>query len=211
MKRKRGYKSELRAQQTAGTRDLIIKTAAESFVPWTTDVPFDKLAERAGISVRTVFRHFPTQRDLVAATVPYLEERCGWRPDEMTAENLAEMSQRTFAYFGDLLERSAGDSDPMPAELRTVRARQRTEPIERAIGPLTERMDPGLARGVLAVMSGLTRIHFLRGMHEQWGLGGEDAGKAVEWAVNALLGALRERQGSWKQGKSRKARSRKRP
>src|SRR6187399_3018913 len=130
MKRKRSYKSELRAQQAAGTRDLIIKTAAESFVPWSTDVPFDKLAERAGISVRTVFRHFPTQRDLVAVVAPYLEERCGWRPDEMTADNLAEMSRSTFAYFGELLERGKQDADPMPLAVRDIRL-HRTVPIER--------------------------------------------------------------------------------
>jgi AcrR family transcriptional regulator len=209
MKGKRGYKSELRAQQAAATRELIIKTAAESFVPWSTDVPFDKLAERAGISVRTVFRHFPTQRDLVAVVAPYLEERSGWRPEEMTADNLAEMSRSTFAYFGELLARGTHDSDPMPPALRELR-RRRTVPIERAIGPLTEGLDPGLARAVLALLSGLTRLHFLRAMHEQWGVGGEDAGKAVEWAVSALLAALRERQKPCKPNERRKSPPRKR-
>src|SRR5262245_8221792 len=199
MKRRRGYKSDLRAQQTAATRELIIKTAAEAFVPWTTDVPFDQLAERAGISVRTVFRHFPTQRDLIEAATPYLMERCGWRPNEMTADNFAEMSAKTFAYFGSLLENSGRDSDPMPAALRQNRVQQRIAPIERALGPLTEGLEPGLARAVLAVLSGLTRVHFLRGMHEQWGTRGEDAGMAIEWAVSALLAALRERQEQWKQ------------
>jgi AcrR family transcriptional regulator len=210
MNRKRGYKSDLRAHQAAATRDLIIKTAAEQFVPWSTDVPFDQLAERAGISVRTVFRHFPTQRDLVVAVTPYLEQRCGWRPEEMTADNFAEMSRNTFAYFGELLERGRRDSDPLPAPLRNLRMRNRITPIERALGPLTQGMDPGMARAVLALLSGLTRVPFMRGMHEQWGVGGEDASKAVEWAVNALLAALRERQEQWKQDKNRKPRSRKR-
>ncbi len=210
MKRKRGYKSDLRAQQAAATRELIIKTAAEEFVPWSTDVPFDQLAERAGISVRTVFRHFPTQRDLMDAAVPYLLESSGWRPDEMTADNFAEMSAKAFAYFGGLLEKGGRDSDPMPAPLRQYRVEQRIAPIERALGPLTEGMDPALARAVLALFSGFTRIHFLRGMHEQWGTRGEDASRAIEWAVSALLKALRERKEQWKQNKNRKPRSRKR-
>src|SRR5688572_10364458 len=138
MKRKRGYKSDLRAQQAASTRELIIKTAAEQFVPWSTDVPFDQLAERAGISVRTVFRHFPTQRDLIEAATPYLLERSGWRPEEMTADNFAEMSGKAFAYFGALLDSSGRDSDPMPAPLRQHRVQKRIAPIERALGPLTE-------------------------------------------------------------------------
>lgn len=210
MKRKRGYQSDLRAQQAAATRELIIKTAAESFVPWSTDVSFDRLAERAGISVRTVFRHFPTQRDLVDAVAPYLEQRSGWQPDQMTADNLAAMGRTTFAYFGDLLQRGGHDSDPMPPALRGIRNRHRIGAIERAVGPLTEGMDPELARGVLSVISGLTRIHFLRGMHEQWGLGGEAAGKAIEWAVETLLGELRERQKQWDKEQKRKPQSKKR-
>lgn len=209
MKRKRGYKSDLRAQQAAATRELIIKTAAECFVPWATDVPFDQLAERAGISVRTVFRHFRTQRDLLEAATPYLLERSGWRPDEMTADNYAEMSARTFAYFGGLLESRGRDVDPMPRLLRLHRIEQRLAPIERALGPLTEGMPPEQARAVLAVLSGLTRIHFLRGMYEQWGTRSEDASKAIEWTVNALIAALRERQEKWKQDKHSKPRSRK--
>lgn len=210
MKRKRGYKSELRGKQAAATRELIIKTAAEAFVPWSTEVPFDQLAERAGISVRTVFRHFPTQRDLLEAATPYLLERSGWRPDEMTDDNFAEMAAKAFAYFGGLLESSARDSDPMPAVLRQHRVQQRIAPIERALGPLTEGLEPGLGRAVLAVLSGLTRIQFLRGMHEQWGTRGADASMAIEWAVSALLAALRARQEQWKQDKNRKPRSRKR-
>jgi AcrR family transcriptional regulator len=170
----------------------------------------DQLAERAGISVRTVFRHFPSQRDLLEAATPYLLERSGWRPDEMTADNFAEMSARAFAYFGGLLESIGRDLDPMPPRLRPNRVQQRIAPIERALGPLMEGMEPEQARAMLAVLSGLTRINFLRGMHEQWGTRGEDAGKAVEWAVTTLLGALREKQARWKQDKSRKPRPRKR-
>ena len=204
MKAKRGYQSDLRAQQAAATRELIVKTTAESFVPWSTDVSFDEVAAHAGISVRTVFRHFPTQRDLMLAVVSYVEQRCGWKPDELTADNLAPMIRDSFAYFGELLERGKRDSGPVPEPLREQRAR-RTAAIERALAPLTKGIQPKLARGVLAAVSGLSRIQFLRDMHEQWGVGGEDAGKAVEWVINALLGQLRERQGTWNKQKSRKA------
>jgi hypothetical protein len=128
----------------------------------------------------------------------------------MTADNFAEMSGKAFAYFGGLLEKRGRDSDPMPALLRQHRVQQRIAPIERALGPLTEGLEPGLARAVLAVLSGLTRIQFLRGMHEQWGTRGEEASMAIEWAVSALLAALRARQEQWKQDMNRKPRSRKR-
>jgi hypothetical protein len=41
------------------------------------------------------------------------------------------------------------------------------------------------------VFAGLIRVHFMRAMYEHWGLSGVEAGRAVEWAINALLEALR--------------------
>jgi hypothetical protein len=70
--------------------------------------------------------------------------------------------------------------------------RKRLEMIERIVGPYTEGMDPVRARSLFAVIDGLVRVPFLRGMHEHWGLSGHDAGRAVEWAINTLLDQLRQ-------------------
>ena len=78
--------------------------------------------------------------------------------------------------------------------------------IERIVGPYTEGMDPALARGLFAVFDGLIRVQFLRAMHEHWGLGGEDAGRAVEWAINALFDQL-SKEGPWKPKRKSKKRS----
>jgi AcrR family transcriptional regulator len=183
------YQSELRAEQFAATRQRIIEAAVKGFAPWASDIPFDKVAERARVSERTVYRHFPTQRDLFEAVITHIIARSGWNPDEVEAETLGATVAQAFTYYGTLFP----GVDPAPEaqgmqELRSKRLKM----IERIMAPYIEGMDPVRARGLSAVIDGLVRVPFLRGMHEHWGLSGHDAGRAVEWAINTLLDQLRQ-------------------
>ena len=198
------YRSELRAEQAAATRQRIIEAALEGFAPWSTDLPFDRVAARARVSERTVYRHFPTQKDLFDAVAAHVVAHSGWNPDEVEADTFGATAARAFTYFGTLFEHV--DREPEAPEMQALRSK-RFEMIERIVGPYTDGMGAVRARGLFAVFDGLIRVQFLRGMHEQWGLGGEDAGRAVEWAVNALLDQLRQ-EGTWKPKRKSKKRTR---
>ena len=50
-------------------RDRILAAAEEVFGVAGADAPTDEVARRAGVGIGTVFRHFPTKRDLLEATV----------------------------------------------------------------------------------------------------------------------------------------------
>lgn len=184
--------NDLRAAQLALTRSRIIDAALQRFTPWSTDLPFDDIAARAGVSVRTVYRHFPSQRDLLDAVTAHLMEHSGWKPDELDAETLAAATHRSFVYYAGLLAAGNHEREQRSAELDALRA-MRLGAIERVVGPETEGLDPELARGVMAVFAGLTRVHFLMSMTEHWGLDGPSAGRAIEWAINALFDDLRRR------------------
>src|SRR3954452_22001144 len=61
----RSYESPLREEQTAATRERILATVAELVVtesPALISIPM--IAHKARVSVRTVYRHFPTKEDL---------------------------------------------------------------------------------------------------------------------------------------------------
>ncbi|MBR0724960.1 TetR/AcrR family transcriptional regulator [Bradyrhizobium manausense] len=71
-------KSKRRAAASARTKrhlradaqrniDLLLQTAAERFARSGVDVPMREIAERAGVGVGTLYRHFPTRSDLVVA------------------------------------------------------------------------------------------------------------------------------------------------
>ncbi|SDG07293.1 transcriptional regulator, TetR family [Lentzea fradiae] len=50
-------------------RELLLSAAAEEFAENGVDAPISAVARRAGLGKGTVFRHFPTKDDLVAALV----------------------------------------------------------------------------------------------------------------------------------------------
>jgi AcrR family transcriptional regulator len=50
-------------------RKRILEAAAEVFAAQGVSVPIDVVAERAGVGVGTLYRHFPTKEDLFAAIV----------------------------------------------------------------------------------------------------------------------------------------------
>lgn len=190
MNKRSEYSSELRAEQAAATRARILQAAVEGFAPWTVELPFAQVAERARVSVRTVYRHFPTQQDLLDAVMAHIVEHSGWRPDEVGPDTIGSMAARSFEYFGDLLDRGGHEPQGQAPGMEHLR-RQRLEAMERVVEPFSGGMDPNHLRGVCAVLAGMTRVEFLRGMYEHWGLTGAEAGRAVEWAVNTLLDELR--------------------
>jgi AcrR family transcriptional regulator len=190
MNTRRAYRSELRAEQAAATRARIVEAAAEGFAPWTVELPFNKVAERARVSVRTVYRYFPTQLDLLNAARAHVVEHSGWKPAEVGPDTIGSMAARAFEYFGALLQRGGHEPQPQAPGMEELR-RQRLEAMERVVAPFSDAMDPEQLRGVGAVLAGMTRVEFLRGMYEHWGLSGAEAGRAVEWAVNVLLDELR--------------------
>ena len=68
----RGYRMDARAASTAATRDRILSSAlALSTERLTIEITLDDVAERAGVSVQTVLRHFGSRAGLLDATIAY--------------------------------------------------------------------------------------------------------------------------------------------
>ncbi|GAA2393704.1 MULTISPECIES: TetR/AcrR family transcriptional regulator [Streptomyces] len=56
-------------------RRLLLRAATEAFAECGADVPMHTIAQRAGVAKGTVFRHFPTKDDLLAAIMMRLLDR----------------------------------------------------------------------------------------------------------------------------------------
>jgi len=78
-------------------RDRILEAAEAVFAAEGVDVPVDVIAEKAGVGVGTLYRHFPTKERLCAAIL--LQRLVGITAD---ARALAEAEDPAAAFFGFL-------------------------------------------------------------------------------------------------------------
>ena len=95
---KRTYESAVRREQLEQTRERIVDALVEQV--WEerlTDFSVPKVAKRAGVSTRTVYRHFPTRDDLLDAVGARLIDRA---PHPAPPESFDEMP----AYTGRLFD-----------------------------------------------------------------------------------------------------------
>ncbi|WP_090767739.1 TetR/AcrR family transcriptional regulator [Nonomuraea maritima] len=63
----------------------LLEAAAAAFVASGVDVPVRDIAARAGVGVGTIYRHFPTRADLVAAVYRHQVEACAAAGPELLA------------------------------------------------------------------------------------------------------------------------------
>jgi AcrR family transcriptional regulator len=96
---KRSYQQRKRAEDVAATRRRITEAAVElhgSVGPSRTTV--SAVAERAGVQRHTVYRHFPTETDLVAACSSHFWESDPL-PDPSEWGPLEDALDRLYAYY----------------------------------------------------------------------------------------------------------------
>src|SRR3954452_9555040 len=88
----RRYDSPVRRSRAAVTRERIVAAGSElvhHFPSWDwKELTFRAVADRAGVSERTVYRHFATERELHDAGMRRLEEEAGLSYDQLRLADL---------------------------------------------------------------------------------------------------------------------------
>ena len=110
---RRSYDSPVRRRQMAQTRTRILAAGAalaRQSTSWDwPELTCRAVALRAGVSERTVFRHFGTERDLRRAVMRQLEIEAGVEYEALELGELGLMARRVFVAMG----RFAIASSPM--------------------------------------------------------------------------------------------------
>lgn len=187
---RRRYDNRARQEKAAQTRERIVAAGSDlvhEFNSWNwRDLTFKAVAERAGVGERTVYRHFPTERQLHDAVMQRLESEAGVSYEEVDLDNLAETTTRVFA---SLQRFSVRESIPPPEDAAFVSSDQRRrDALLRAVSgaggsPTRQQMIAGL----LDVLWSPTSYERLVG---GWGLDGADAAGAIEWLMAKVITAL---------------------
>jgi AcrR family transcriptional regulator len=119
--------------------DALLQAALEVFATSGVDAPVREIAEKAGVGVGTLYRHFPQRADLVAAVFRHEIDACAEAASILAAEHepgeaLARWMQRYAAFIGTkrglavALHSGNPAFDPLPAYFQ-----QRLEPALRTL------------------------------------------------------------------------------
>lgn len=188
--------ASLRDQQAAVARERILRAVAELLErDGAAELTVPQVAELSGVSLRTVYRYFPTREELLAAAGRFIGGKLLQQGYPTSLDDVADSFQRACVEFDERpgLVRAMALSE-VGREARSSRRRERLEAIRRTldaeVGGLTTR-ERREAEAVLAYLHNMLAYTTLR---EEQGLSGEEIGEALGWAIRTLIADLRRRQ-----------------
>lgn len=188
--------SSLRDQQQQLTREIILRSVAdqlESGDPSEITVP--EVARSAGVSVRTVYRHFASREDLIREAAEWISAHlfgASLMPEtvaELAAdylENLVAFDEHPKLVRAMAVSR-AGNS------VRSARRARRLESLGRALREVTDNLSQEEQRQAEALFGYLVNMLAWVTMRDEYGLSGEQIAAAMDWALGALIDDLRRR------------------
>jgi AcrR family transcriptional regulator len=195
----RNYSSPLRERQREATRRLIVEAVAGLVAEGEIHTfSAQDVADRAGVSYASVYRHFPTREALLRGTYE-------WANEVITGE-VGTTVPRRLEDVPDWIGRSLPQFERYPevsqALLILMGALNLQPPARQARDDLLEdlvRRDvPELAadrvRPVAAVLRFLAGSHAWATLRQRFGLAPEEAALALRWALDALIRELRAEQ-----------------
>jgi AcrR family transcriptional regulator len=184
------YASPLRERQKADTRELILDTVKRLLKDrGLNDLSLAVVAREAGITERTVYRHFATREQLLEATWAAVNDRLGMREFPQTAAELIDRPRKVFPAFDAQAEViRAMLASPQGRELRLRVNKERQAAIRAAVRDAKPNLrEPAFTRLCAAVQL-LYSASGWATMTDYWGLDSAEAGRAASEAIAALLG-----------------------
>src|SRR3954471_17875957 len=188
-------KSDLRDEYAALTRQRIIAAFVESLADEAADdVSMAAIARRANVAERTIYRHFKTRAELLAAAGEWIEDNVFGYVPFTSPDELPGIFRKLCKSF---------DQHPHLARAialtrvgRTVRAGFRKRLIERhreAMTPLTRNLKPREKRQAEALATYLNNVLAWNALREDFGMSSGEIADTIEWALTTLMKDVRRR------------------
>lgn len=154
------------------------------------------VAREAGVSVPTVYRHFRTKPELLAAVYPHAARKAGLDTiaDPRSLDELRPMIR-------EVVERLDGLDDvvrvamasPVASEVRQATMATRLDRIRR----LADSIEPKLSKAgrdrITRLLAVITASSSLRMWRDHLGLSVDEVAEEIDWIVRAAIFAINER------------------
>jgi AcrR family transcriptional regulator len=181
-------------RQRAGTRQAILDAALALMRAQPLEsVSHESVAERAAVSARTVYRHFPTRRDLTEGLWGRLREDAGtkWPARE---DEIGPSLRRTFQQFEEFsaLTRAAVAAAASP-EYPVHGSAEGRAAFRRSLFDLLERLSEADARALIASCVAIYSAPFWQMLRDRGQLPARRAEDAAVMAIEAVIAAARQK------------------
>jgi AcrR family transcriptional regulator len=159
------------------------------------DLTFAKVASVAGVPERTVYRHFPTRHELLAAVFDWANRRIGF-DGELPADGAAavKLVRRVFPGFDDIapvIRQLLMTPEGLLARLTGIDRRRRAAVV------VVKHEVPGLdrtsTRRVAAAVQLLTAAATWQSLRDYWEMDGKEAAETAALAIELIFEGARAR------------------
>lgn len=185
-----GNQTSLRDEYKEQTRARILDAAITAIEEaGESPLTIASVADHAGVTERTVYRHFETREGLLQATWERVQQRVALQRFPATAAAMVQSPLRLFPRFDDAqglvrasLRSAAG------RELRMSSNVERQEATVAAVREAFPEADEEWIRRRASVAQLICSAYSWDVLHRYWDLDGNEAGKAASEALAILLG-----------------------
>ncbi len=190
----RKYESPVREEQASRTRVALLDACEALLLELPVeDVTLPLVAQRAGVTKPTAYRHFPDTDALVAAFLEHLRGRIGMELSALVAvqpDELAHAVRHNYRKFDENARLLTRVMDS-PSYDRARRARQVDRAALAAPTWGGDASDAALRERLGALYLLVTPAAW-RWLRETWGLSGAGAARAATWAMETLVQAAKK-------------------
>jgi AcrR family transcriptional regulator len=188
----RTYSSELRAQHAAETRGRILDATVRVMARGLVTLSIPDVAREAGVSVPTVYRHFRTKQDLVAAVYPHLAAQAGIHQPP-PPRSVEELRDGVRAYFGSLnaLDEATRVAMASPASdtMRRISMPNRVAVWRRLVDSIEPSPSEADRDRIIRLLVVLTSSASQRMWNDHLGVSVDLAADDVDWVIRAAVAA----------------------
>jgi AcrR family transcriptional regulator len=151
----------------------------------------DLVAERAGVSRRTVYRYYPDRDALLKALWSRLSP--GLFTDKMpwSVPVMLERQVELFEWFDDnAAAMTVAMASAQGRAMRNAMKEERVKSYRHALADETAHLDEPAKTQAIALIQFLNSGFAWREMRDQWDLSGPEIAEACNWAIRTLVAAL---------------------
>lgn len=199
-RRKRPYSSALRKQQERMTRELIMKALADILtIDGVYDFSMQQVADRAGLSYQSVYRHFSSREALLtslfawyietAALFKALSDGTGSLDDDIPS-----IVPRMFAWCDEHAAMvRAATVVSLKMNIRSNTRRALDDRFRKLVAGLASNLDPKEERRAFAAIRYLVSPEAWFILTQRFEMNKEEAAEVASWATRTLVAELKKK------------------